>query len=109
MDFLAGAAAPEMMGAGAPAAPAAGGPDLAALLGPTPGVDDPAEGGSEIDALDAILMACDAYIAIPSVTEQERYVIEQCKSNVQKLKAQNEKMADQISGGTPAARKALGA
>jgi hypothetical protein len=103
----------EFMAGGPPAAPAApmggGGPDLAALLGPTPGVDDPAEGGSEVDALDQILIACDAYIAIPSVTEQERLEIEKCKTAVQKLKAQNEKMADEMGGTTPAMRKAVGA
>jgi hypothetical protein len=106
MDLLSGPAAPEMMGA-----PGGGGSDLAALLGaggPTPGVDNPAEGGSEVDALDDILMALDAYIAIPSVTEKERLTIEKCKTYVQQLKADNEKMAEEISGSTPALRKAVG-
>ena len=77
MDFMAGAGPP---------APPAGGPDLAALLGggggppmgpepgPSPGVD--AAGGesgmSEVEALDAILMACHDYMAIPTVEESER-------------------------------------
>jgi hypothetical protein len=86
-----------------------GAADLSALLGPSPGVDNPAEGGSEVDALDAILMAVDAYIAIPSVSEQERLEAEKMKTMAQKLKAQNEKMADELSGQTPALRKAVGA
>lgn len=99
MDFM----------SGAPPAAGGGGPDLASLLGPTPGVDNPAEGGSEVDALDGILMAIDAYIAIPSVSEQERLMAEKMKTMAQQLKAQNEKMADDLSGNTPALRKAVGA
>jgi hypothetical protein len=93
-----------------------GGADLAALLGggepappgPSPGVDDPAQGGSELDALDQIAMAIDAYIVIPSVDESERLKAEKMKTMVQELKAANEKMADQLSGGNPALRKAIG-
>jgi hypothetical protein len=104
MDFLAGQGAQPAVG-GAPA-----GGDLAALLGgATPGADNPAEGGSEVDALDQVLMAIDAYIAIPSVSEQERLVAEKMKTMAQQLKADNEKMADEISGGSPAQRKAVGA
>jgi hypothetical protein len=108
MDFLAGAPA----GAGPP--PGGGGDPLAALLGPqgpppdgrTAGVDP---GGSELDALDDILVACRAYMAIPTVEESERLEMEKVTTIVQKLKAQNEKMADEVTGGSPAIRKALGA
>jgi hypothetical protein len=107
MDMIAGRAAP----AGPP-------PDLAALLGGgppagppapvrLPGVDAPA-GGSELDALDDILAACEAYKAIPTVEESERLEIEKVTTIVQGLKAQNEKMSDEITGGSPALRKALG-
>ena len=103
----------EFMSGGPPAPPGemGGGGDLASLLGagPTPGVDDPQQGGSELDALDAILMSIDDYIAIPTVSEQERLQAEQMKTMAQKLKADNEKMADEISGENPAMRKSLGA
>jgi hypothetical protein len=110
MDLISGAAAPGMVGAGAPE-PGGAGPDLAALLGggPTPGVDNTQQGGSELDALDQIAIAIDAYIQIPTVEESERLIAEKMKTMVQQLKAQNEKMADQVSGGSPAQRKAIGA
>jgi hypothetical protein len=113
MDLIAGAAAPGMVGAGpGPGGPGPGPggppPDLAALLGgATPGVDS-MEGGSELDALDDILVACRAYMAIPTVEESERLEMEKVTTIVQGLKAKNEKMADQMSGGSPALRKALG-
>jgi hypothetical protein len=107
----------DMMAGGPPpgaAAPPAGGPDLAAALGlgaapppPTQGVDNPA-GGSELDALDAILQAIDAYMAIPTVDEGERLKAEKMSTLAQELKAQNQKMSDQLSGANPALRKALG-
>jgi hypothetical protein len=113
-----------MAGAGQPAPPPGGaGPDLAALLGaggpppgpppdqaPSPGVDAVGgEGGpSEVEALQAILMACHEYMAIPTVEESERLTIEQCTTQIQKLLAANEKAADSISGANPALRKALG-
>src|SRR5262245_13458552 len=123
MDLIAGRAAPPDAGPppgpgpGGPG-PGAGGPDLAALLGmggggppeaaeQTPGVDNP-EGGSEVEALDVILAAIDNYMGIPTVSEQERLIMEKCSTMVQQLKAQNEKMSDQISGGSPAARKVFG-
>jgi hypothetical protein len=115
MDLISGAAAPGMVGAGAPEpggpAPGPGGADLAALLGggPTPGVDNTQQGGSELDALDQIAIAIDAYIQIPTVEESERLIAEKMKTMVQQLKASNEKMADQVSGGSPAQRKAIGA
>lgn len=77
-------------------------------LGPTPGADSPNAGGSELEALDAILEAVDAYLAIPTVSEGEKLIAEKISTMAQQLKAQNEKMADQISGGSPAARKAFG-
>lgn len=90
-------------------------PDLASVLGaapqmgqepPSPGVDG---GGGELDALDQIAMAIDAYIQLPTVEEGERLIAEKMKTMVQQLKAQNEKMSDEITGGNPALRKALGA
>jgi hypothetical protein len=113
MDLIAGAAAPEMVGAGpGPGGPGLGPggppPDLAALLGgATPGVDSQ-EGGSELDALEQISIAVDAYMQIPTVEESERLIAERIKTMVQQLKANNEKMSDQMSGGSPALRKALG-
>lgn len=99
MDFLAGA--------GPPAAPP-GGPDLAAALGGGGGGADE-EPLSEVEALDAILMACHDYAAIPTVEESERLEIEKVTTIVQQLKAKNEKMSDSITGANPAMRKALGA
>ena len=110
MDFMAGAGPP-------PAPPGGAGPDLAALLGgggpppgPSPGVDAAGGGSgmSEVEALDAILMACHDYAAIPTVEESERLIIEQCTTQIQKLKAQNEKAADSLTGANPAMRKAMG-
>lgn len=86
-----------------------GGPPEAAEGEPTPGADNPEAGGSELDALDIILTGIDNYMAIPTVSEQERLIMEKCSTMVQQLKAQNEKMSDQISGGSPAARKVFGA
>lgn len=123
MDLIAGRGAPmgppSGPGPGGPGpggpAPGPGGPDLAALLGAgagdqgaTPGADNPAEGGSELEALDAVLSAIDGYMQIPTVSEQERLLAEKMSTIAQQLKASNEKMADQISGGSPAARKAFG-
>jgi hypothetical protein len=82
----------------------AGGGPPAPEGGPTPGAD----AGGEIDALDAILAAIDNYMSIPTVSEQERLMAEKMSTLAQQLKASNEKMADQISGGSPAARKAFG-
>jgi hypothetical protein len=114
----------EMMQGGGGQTAAAPPPDLAALLGaggggpppgeppptsePTIGADSPNAGGSEVEALDEVLVAIDAYMAIPTVSEQERLIAEKMSTMAQQLKAQNEKMSDQISGGSPAARKAFG-
>lgn len=115
MDLIGGAGPPALQGGGpGPGAPSPA--DLAAVLGipaggpppgPSPGVDNPA-GGSELDALDAISAAIDSYMQIPTVEESERLIAEKMSTMVQQLKASNEKMADQISGGNPAMRKALG-
>jgi hypothetical protein len=117
MDLIAGRAAPPDMGP-PPGAEAGPPPDLAGLLGmggggpeappgPTPGVDAPT-GGSELEALDIILTGIDNYMAIPTVSEQEKLIMEKVSTMVQQLKAQNEKMSDQISGGSAAARKVFG-
>jgi hypothetical protein len=120
-------------GGGGPEGAAAGPPpDLAALLGaggpgagptpmpgpeagpppgppgPSPGADSANAGGSELEALDTILQDIDAYLAIPTVSEGEKLIAEKMSTMAQQLKAQNEKMSDQISGGSPAARKAFG-
>src|SRR5262245_59272110 len=132
MDLIAGRAAPPDVGPGGPGPGAGPPPDLAAALGlgggpppdagpppagpppdlappgPTPGADNPEAGGSELDALDVILAGIENYMAIPTVLEQERLIAEKMSTMAQQLKAQNEKMSDQISGGSPAARKVFG-
>src|SRR5262245_12907469 len=121
MDLIAGRAAPPDMGPGGPGPGAGPPPDLAALLGmggggppeaaeneQTPGVDSP-EGGSEVEALDVVLSAIENYMGIPTVSEQEKLIMEKCSTMVQQLKAENEKMSDQMTDGAPAARKVFGA
>jgi hypothetical protein len=61
----------------------------------------------EIETLKQLLGLADDYKRIPSVTEQERAQMEQVTSVVQKLLASNEQMSDQMSGATPALRKAF--
>lgn len=104
MDFMAGpppeGAAPPMdlmaaLGGGAPGLPQEAPPEQA---GP----------GSEIEALDAILAAIEAYKGISTVDESERLQAEKMSTIAQQLKAQNEKMTDQVTGASPALRKALG-
>lgn len=55
-----------------------------------------------------MLGLADAYKGIPTVTEQERAQIEKVTSVLQTLLASNEKMSDQMTGATPALRKAYG-
>jgi hypothetical protein len=108
MDFMAGPAA---AGGGGPP------PDLAALLGgggpgggtPPAEAAAPQEGmpTSEADALDAILQAVEAYMGLPSVDEGERLQMEKVTTIVQQVKAQNQKMEDQVTGASPSLRKAL--
>jgi hypothetical protein len=48
-----------------------------------------------------------AYMEIPSVDENERLEATKALQIFQKLLASNEKMSDQVSGASPALRKAL--
>ena len=78
------------------------------LSGAARGVDDPAQGGSEVDALRLLISAARDYTAIPTVEESEKLEVEKCITIFQKLLADNQRMADQMIGGSPALRKALG-
>lgn len=68
----------------------------------------PSGGGGEVETLKSMLGLADEYKRLPSVTEQERAQIEKATTILQSLLASNEKMSDQMSGATPALRKALG-
>jgi hypothetical protein len=121
----------EMLGGGGPPpgppleGPAPGGeaegapPDLAALLGggPPPGgppegqlpppTPEGGEGAGEIDSLKGLLGMGQDYMQIPGVTEGEKAQMMKALNIIQKLLADNEKMEDQVMGGSQAQRKAL--
>lgn len=79
-------------------------PQAAAAPAPSPA---PAPSG-EVETLKALLGMARDYTVIPSVTEQERAQMEKVTTIVQTLLASNEKMSDQMTGATPALRKAYG-
>lgn len=83
------------------AAPAAGVPTTAPSAGGAP--------ASEVQTLKDLLGLADSYKSIGTVTEQERAQMEKVTTIIQTLLASNEKMSDQMSGATPALRKAFGA
>lgn len=101
-------------GAGAPAAP-----DLppsipdpeagAAPVGSGPSSGTGAAPASEVQTLKDLLGLADTYKTIGTVTEQERAQMEKVTTILQTLLASNEKMSDQMTGATPALRKAFGA
>lgn len=78
------------------------------LAGAARGVDDPEQGGSEVDSLRTLIAAARDYTAIPTVEESEKLEVEKCITIFQKLLADNQRMADQLAGANPAVRKALG-
>src|SRR5215831_12043800 len=113
MDLIAGRAAPGGLAppVGPPGPPP---PGLAALLGaagPPPDQSgmppDQSQQLSEPEALDNVLSAIDDYMSIGTLSEQDKLIAEKMSTMAQQLKASNEKMSDQLSGGSPAARKAL--
>jgi len=61
-----------------------------------------------VQTLKDMLGMADGYKSISSVTEQERAQMEKVTSVLQTLLASNEKMSDQMTGATPALRKAYG-
>ncbi len=105
----------EILGGGTPAgAP----PDLppsipdpeAAAAGPAaaPPAGPPGMPSEEVAALKDMLGMADGYMALATVTEQERAQMQKVTSVLQTLLASNEKMAEQVSGAQPALRKAYG-
>ena len=117
MDLISGRGLPPPdAGGGAPP------PDLAALLGmggggppgggapmapPEAPPEEPAAPTSEVDAIRAILDAIETYKTIGSVDESERLIAEKMSTMAQQLLANNEKMADELTGGSSAMRKVL--
>ena len=101
-----------LFGAEGGMAPPAADP-LAALMGgaePPPEQAPPADSGNaEIEALQTMISMGRDYTDLPTVTEQERVQMEKCLTIFQQLLASNEQMSDQISGASPALRKAFGA
>lgn len=98
-----------LMGAGAGGAempPAIPDPEPPTSLPASPETAAPA---SEVETLKSLLGLADEYRSIPTVSEQERVQIEKVTTILQTLLAQNEKMSDQLTGATPALRKAFGA
>jgi hypothetical protein len=95
MDALMGGGGglpPEIPDPEAPAAPPAG----------------PTGGGNEVDTLKTLITMGRDYTAIPTVTEKERLQMEKCLTIFQQLLAENESMANQLTGADPALQKALG-
>ena len=75
---------------------------------PPPAAEPPGGGGDEVGTLKQLLSIADSFKQIGTVTEQERAQIEKVTTILQTLLAQNEKMSDQMTGATPALRKAYG-
>jgi hypothetical protein len=88
-----------------PGAAAAGATPPATPAATPDAVDAP---NSEVGVLKEMLGLVDAYKGIPTVTEQERAQAEKVGTILQSLLASNEKMSDQVTGATPALRKAYG-
>ncbi len=84
-------------------------PDPEAMA--APGAAPPTEGAapaSEVQTLKDLLGMANSFKGIGTVTEQERSQIEKVTTILQQLLASNEKMSDQMTGATPALRKAFG-
>lgn len=104
----------EQLMAGGEAAPAADlppsipDPEAGTAAAPEMATSTAAAPASEVETLKNMLGLADEYGRIPTVTEQERAQIEQARTILQRLLASNEKMSDQMTGATPALRKAFG-
>lgn len=106
-------------GGGDPAAtgPVPGGLDLPpSMPDPEAAAAPPVDGGpggappasDEVGTLKDMLGLSDAYLQLPTVTEQERAKMQKVTTVIQELLASNEKMAEQVSGAQPALRKLFG-
>ena len=101
----AGGGAPADLPPSIPDPEAAAAPNSGPLAAAPPGETSPP---SEVQTLKDMLGMADGYKSISSVTEQERAQMEKVTSVLQTLLASNEKMSDQMTGATPALRKAYG-
>jgi hypothetical protein len=101
----------QLLGGGAPA-----GADVPMTAGSEPPltIPDPepqlAAGGGrdEVTVLKDLLGLIQEYRSIPTVEETERLEAAKADTILQKLLADNQKMADGLTGADPAVRKALG-
>ena len=84
-------------------------PDPEAMAAaPAPTAGPPGMPSDEVSALKEMLGMADGYMALDTVTEQERAQMQKATTILQTLLAQNEKMAEQVSGAQPALRKVYG-
>lgn len=97
------------MGGPPPGMPGMGGPPgLDAFAAGPPMEEEPdMEIDSETDEYASIIEHISSIMGLPTVTEQERAQMMKAQQIFQSLLANNEKMQDQATGGSPMLRKAL--